>query len=95
MTSLLIFAMFLQSPHVNTVTAVQPIVVSKFTLGAPITYVIGADGVARTCPDIKGVGAFIRVETAKSPNVFQYVLPGSMLRSTDKVAYTLACLKVE
>lgn len=99
MSSFLLALLLLQpkaatSPGVHTVTSIPPIVTMKFEFGVK-TYVIGADGIARTCPDVKGVGVFVRDESVRNQNAFVYVAPGSMIRSSPAKIFTMACLKIE
>lgn len=75
------------------VTSVQPTVTIKLNLGRG--FVVGGDGKARTCPDEKNVGTFVRVETKAAPNFFQSIDPKQVLVSTPQQVFTIACLKVE
>jgi hypothetical protein len=77
------------------VTAVAPIVV---TPPSPSGFVLGTDGVARTCPDQKNVGEYVRQEDPKNkaPLIFAYVMSNkAVLISTPEHGFTIACLKVE
>lgn len=77
-----------------TVTAVAPIVVTD--LGSGGGFVVGTDGVARTCPDTKFVAEYLRPEGKGSQQLFfQYFDRKAVLISTPDHGYTLACLKVE
>ena len=74
------------------VTAVAPIVVE---LNSGSGFVVGTDGIARSCPDAVGVGVFVRREGKGDPNVFMSVLRSAIIVSIPGKAFTLACLKVE
>lgn len=76
-----------------SVTSVPTVVVTRFESGQ--TVVIGSDGIARTCPVDKGVAPYIRVEAKDSPNVFQYVFPGTFIQNRKDRSFTLACLKIQ
>lgn len=75
------------------VTTVAPIVVTDLSTGGG--FVVGTDGVARTCPDAKYVAEYIRAEGKGSQLFFQYFDRKVVLISTPDHGYTLACLKVE
>jgi hypothetical protein len=74
------------------VSSVDPILVSKFTEGRPV--VIGPDGAARGCPDLPGIGTFVRPEGKSYPNMFENVNSGFVMSTKDR-AFTIACLKIE
>lgn len=93
-TAALLFAAVLPTKNF-TVTSVPTIATVTFK-NPTAAIVIGIDGVARTCPDSKGVSPYVRVEGPKSgTNAFQYVTPGSIIRSGPQMSFTLACLKIE
>jgi hypothetical protein len=79
--------------HAYTVTTVAPIIV---TPPSPTGFVLGTDGIARTCPDQKNVGEYVRQEGKGAPMVFAYVMSSkAVIISTPEHGFTIACLKVE
>lgn len=79
--------------HSFAVTSVSPIVVQD--LGAGGGFVVGTDGIARTCPDAKNVAEYIRPEGKGAALFFTYASTKAVIVSTPERGYTLACLKVE
>lgn len=76
------------------VTTVPAVVVTNLAAGSG--FVVGTDGIARTCPDAKNVGIYLRGEYKGAPLAFSMVLNRSaQIVSTPTHGYTIACLKVE
>ena len=88
-----VLAQSVPQPRNFHVAAVEPVIVGKFAPG--VTFVIGPDGTARTCPTDKGVGIYVRDEGARQSNAFFNVLPGQVVMTDKTHKYTIACLKVE
>lgn len=75
------------------VSAVEPIIISKFQMGGG--FVIGSDGTARTCPNEKNVGVYIRDEKARGQDVFLSVPRSAPIISNGEHVLSIACLKIE
>lgn len=93
-TLVLLLAFFLPPPanHLPTVTAMQPAVVT--TLKPATSYLITKDGTILTCLD-PNYGLYVSPMDTKQRIAFYYVMPPTMVKSTDKEEFIGTCLLVK